>query len=138
MCMRRGVKFNHMVVDCFTFHVYDSISAMCALPYRACHSGFLLPMETWTMEQKPFPSMLTVPVWCSRYGSANVPKQECLALPCLPALPHLHRHTGCKKDPRSSVSTARDMELSNLRFAIRNGDVHALKFQCVSVPCGSQ
>lgn len=43
------------------------------------------------------------------------------------------RHTGCKKDPRFSVNTAREIELSNLRFAIRNGDVHALKFQCVTI-----
>ena len=42
MCVCRGVKFNHMVVDCFTFHVYDSISAMCATPCSASHSNSAL------------------------------------------------------------------------------------------------
>lgn len=42
VCVCRGVKFNHMVVDCFTFHVYDSISAMCAPPCSASHSNSAL------------------------------------------------------------------------------------------------
>ena len=63
----RGVRFNQLLTECFSFHSFDNLSAL---------------------------------------------------------------NSGCKKDPRLSQSSQRDMELRNLRFAIEHGDVVAVTFRC--------
>jgi hypothetical protein len=62
----RGVRFNQLLTECFSFHGFENLSAL---------------------------------------------------------------NSGCKKDPRLSQSSQRDMELRNLRFAIEHGDIVAVRFR---------
>ncbi len=120
-----------MLVNCFSLHVYDNLSAM----HSGCKKDPRLSQSTAVdmgerqklvvVQLLHSPEVLRLPGWLGEFAITSCHVQRCRA--CQSGTP-------VRQDGLFSLGSLRwdepCAELANLRFAIQHGDLAALEFQC--------